>query len=252
MKPQILLPTLVLVLSMLACNFPVATPVVTETPTLDLLPSPTLSLPTFAPTQTSLPTNTPLPPPTSTPTVPSVTPKDVNVNCRIGPGTAWLAISALVVGQSSQITGKSSDGGWWQIVDPLSAGRNCWVSASVVNAGGNLSGIPVVQVPTAAVTNVTVNVDPKISSVPGCMGSILPLKITGTIETNGPTQVQYRFETQQGGAMPNQTAVFETFGEKEFSVDYTPPIAAGSYSVKLVVLSPNTMQAESSYRIDCP
>src|SRR5215471_11407872 len=122
MKPQIFLPTLILVLSMLACNFPVATPVVTETPTLELLMSPTLSLPTFAPTQTSLPTITPPPPPTSTPTVPSVTPKDVNVNCRIGPGTAWLAISALVVGQSSQITGKSSDGSWWQIVDPLSGG----------------------------------------------------------------------------------------------------------------------------------
>src|SRR5512133_2964806 len=143
MKPQILLPALVLVLSMLACNFPVATPVVTETPTLELF-SPTPSLPTVAPSQTSLPTNTPLPPPSSTPTVPAASPKDVNVNCRLGPGTAWLAISALVLGQSSQITGKSSDGSWWQIIDPLSSGRKCWVSASVVNAGGNLSGIPIV------------------------------------------------------------------------------------------------------------
>ena len=31
-----------------------------------------------------------------------------------------------------------------------------------------------------------------------------PVEITGTIETNGPTEVRWRFETQQGGAMPNQ------------------------------------------------
>jgi hypothetical protein len=46
--------------------------------------------------------------------------------------------------------------------------------------------------------------------------------------------------------------MFDTFGELDFSVDYTPPVTAGTYWVRLVVLSPNSTQAEGSYRIDCP
>jgi hypothetical protein len=174
------------------------------------------------------------------------------VNCRLGPGTAWVPLSALVVGQSAQITGRSTDGTWWLVNDPLNPGRGCWVAASVVVTGGNLSGIGTVQGPTASVTNTTVSTDPKVVTVAGCTGPILPIKLKGTIETNGPTQVTWRFETQQGGALSNQTLNFDTFGAQDVSVDYTPPVAAGTYSVKLVVVSPNSMQSETSYRIDCP
>src|ERR1041384_6315537 len=102
MKPRILLPSLVLVFAMLACNLPSNIPT-TPTPTLQILPSATVTqpLPTNLPTQTPLPTNTPPPTLTFTPTVPIAFPKDVNVNCRLGPGTAWAPLSALVVGQSS-------------------------------------------------------------------------------------------------------------------------------------------------------
>ncbi len=199
MRPQVLFPALALILAMLACNFPVATPPVTETPTLFLLsPSATLSLPTAAATFTPLPTNTAPPPPTST--VPIVSPNGINVNCRLGPGTAWVPLSALVVGQTAQITGRSTDNTWWLVNDPLNPGRGCWVAASVVVTGGNLSGIGVVQSPTATVTNVTVGTDPKVVSVPGCSGTAPTIKINGTIETNGPTEVTWRFETQQSGA----------------------------------------------------
>ena len=253
MRLRILFPILALVLSTLACNLPSNAPV-TETPTLVLSATPTLSLPTATPTLTQAPsTAPPTTAPTSTPSVPVVSPKEVNVNCRLGPGTAWTPISALTVGQTAQIVGRSSDGTWWNITDPLNQGRRCWVSGSVVNTGGNLSGIPAVESPTAAVTSVTVGVDPRTISVPGCAGTIVPLEITGTIETNGPTQVTWRFETQQGGALPNQTTTFETFGEREFSIEYTPTtIAAGSFWVRLIVTAPNNMQAETSYSIECP
>jgi hypothetical protein len=251
MRTRILFPVFALILAMLACNFPTVTPAVTETPTLFLFtPSATLALPTVGPTLTPPPTNTAPPPPTST--IPIVSPNGINVNCRLGPGTSWVPLSALVVGQVAQITGRSTDGTWWLVNDPLNPGRGCWVATSVVVTGGNLSGIGVVQSPTATVTNVTVSTDPKVISVPGCTGPIQPIKINGTIETNGPTEVKWRFETQQNGAMPTQTTVFDTFGQLEFSADYTPPVAAGTYSVKLVVLSPNSTQAEGSYRIDCP
>lgn len=252
MRSRTLFPALVLVLAMLACNLPSTVPV-TETPTLDLLsPSPTEPLPTDTPTQTPPPTDTPPATLTSTPSVPIAFPRDVNVNCRLGPGTAWVVISALTVGQTSQITGRSSDGSWWNITDPLNSARRCWVSGSVVSTGGNLAGIPVVESPTASVTSVTVSVDPRTISAPGCLGPILPLEIEGTIETNGPTEVRYRFETQQGGAMPNQTTQFDTFGARQFSVEYTPPVAAGTYWVRLIVISPNNIQAETSYTITCP
>lgn len=251
MKPKTLFPALMLVLAMLACNLPSNVPV-TETPTLELFPTFTQVFSTDIPTLTPLPADTAPPPPTATPSVPVAFPRDVAVNCRLGPGTAWVVLSGLGLGQSSQITGRTNDGTWWNIVDPSSAGRRCWVSASVVNTAGNIAGIPVVAAPSASVTNVQVSLSPRTISAPGCLGPILPIEIEGTIETNGPTTVTWRFETQQGGAMTNQTTQFDTFGAKEFSVDYTPPVAAGTYWVRLVVSSPNSTQAETSYTITCP
>jgi hypothetical protein len=158
----------------------------------------------------------------------------------------------LSVGTSSQITGKSGDGTWWQIIDPLSSGRRCWVSGSVTNTAGNLASIPVVESPRATVTNVTVDVDPESLSITDCLGPIAPLEITGTIESNGPGTVQWHFETQQNGAMSGQTTNFEAFGEETVSVDYTPtPLAAGTYWIRLIVTSPNDAQAEVKYTITC-
>ena len=252
MKPRTLFPVLMLVLSMLACNLPSNLPV-TETPTLAIPPSPTVTSvpPTVPPTQTSVPTNTPPPTLTSTPTVPVAFPRDVNVNCRLGPGTAWVPISALIVGQSAQITGKTGDGAWWSIVDPQNSSRRCWVSASVVNTGGNINSIPIAEAPQASVTRVTVDVDPKTISVPGCIGPLLPSEITGTIETNGPTTVKWHFETQLGGNVGNQNTNFDAFGTREFDADYTPPLTEGTYWIRLIVTEPNDMQAEVRYEVDC-
>ena len=256
MKSRRLLSTLALILAMHACNLPSNVPV-TETPTV-VTPSPTLFLlPTQTPTQTPPPTNIPLPTLTSTATVPTVSAKEVPVNCRLGPGTAWLVISALTVGQTSQIVGKNSDGTWWYIVDPLNSSRNCWVSISVTNAGGNLSNIPVVQTPKASVMRVTVDVSPETISMTGTActtGPVPQLEIEGTIETNGPTSVQWRFETQLGGAMATQTTEFDAFGTKTFTAVYIPPlpITTGAYWVRLIVTSPNDAQSEVKYTITCP
>jgi len=161
-------------------------------------------------------------------------------------------LSGLNVGASSQIVGRSADGGWWYIVDPFSSARNCWVASSVTNTAGNLGGIPIVATPQTTVTDVNVDVDPNTISVTGCVGPALPLDITGTIETNGPGTVTWRFETQQGGAMSTQTTEFDAFGLKNFSVDYVPPLTAGTYWVRLIVTSPTNTQAEVKYTITCP
>jgi len=250
MKYKFLIITLALTLILQACNLPSNTPV-TETPTLapSLVPSATQPLPTETPTQTPLPTNTPPPTLTSTPTIPIAFPKDVAVNCRFGPGTVWVVLSGLSVGQTAQIIGRSADFNWWYIVDPLNGSKNCWVSASVVNTAGNLTPIPVVETPKASVTKVTVKIDP--TTISGCILPILPSKITGTIETNGPATVKWYFETQQGGTMPNQMTEFDAFGSKEVTAEYTPPLTEGTYWVRLIITSPNSIQAETTYKLDC-
>lgn len=251
MKSRSFLFVLALVLAMLACNLP--SNAATETPTLSIF-TPSITQPAFTeiPTQTLLPSNTPPPTSTSTPTVPVALPKDVAVNCRLGPGVDWVVLSGLSVGASSQIVGKSGDGGWWYIVDPFNSGRKCWVASSVTTTAGNLAGIPIVEAPQATVTKVTVDVDPKSLSVAGCVGPILPLKISGTIETNGQTSVKWHFETEQGGAMSAQTSDFDAFGSKNVSVDYTPTLTAGTYWIRLIVTEPNAVQAEVKYTLICP
>jgi uncharacterized protein YraI len=251
MRYQPFFASLLLFLSMLACNFPSAA-AVTPTATT-LLSTNTPAQPSFTPvpSNTALPAASALPTITNTPTVPVASPKDVAVNCRFGPGTAWVAISALNIGQASQIVGKSSDGSWWYIVDPFNSSRNCWVSASVTNASGNLAPIPVVEIPKASVTNVSVKVDPGTIVVAGCTGPLLPIKLTGTIEVNGPTTVKWYFETQQGGAFATQTTDFQTFGSKDVTAEYSPPLTAGNYWVRLIVTSPNTIQSEVKYTIQC-
>jgi len=251
MKSRSSLFVLALVLAMLACNLPSNT--ATQTPTSSILtPSITEPVSTVIPTLTVLPSDTPPPTSTSTPTVPVALPKDVAVNCRLGPGVGWIVLSGLSLGASSQIVGKSGDGGWWYIVDPFNSSRKCWVSASVTNTAGNVAGVPVVEAPQATVTKVTVNVDPKSVSVAGCVGPILPLKISGTIETNGPTSVKWHFETQQGGAMSEQTSKFDAFGAQNVSAEYTPTLTAGTYWIRLTVTEPNDLQAETKYTLECP
>jgi len=164
----------------------------------------------------------------------------------------WVVLSGLSVGTSSQIAGKSGDGGWWYIVDPFNSGRKCWVASSVTTTAGNTAGVPIVEAPKAEVTKVTVDVNPNSLSVAGCVGPILPLKITGTIETNGPTSVKWHFETQQDGVMSNQTTSFDAFGPKDVSADYTPILTAGTYWIRLLVTEPNAVQAEVKYTLLCP
>lgn len=251
MKSRGIFVVLVLALVLSACNLPSNAPV-TETPTVEVTPTPTLFLTTETATQTAIPSATSPPTASPTPSVPVAFPRDVAVNCRLGPGTGWIVLSGLSVGATSQITGVSSDRGWWQIIDPLNSSRRCWVAASVTNTAGNVSNIPVVEAPQASVTNVSVDVDPRSLSVAGCLGPILPLEISGTIETNGPTTVRWHFETQLDGAMPNQTTQFDTFGEETFGVDYTPTLTAGTYWIRLIVTEPNEAQSEVSYTITCP
>ena len=244
---------LMLALLISACNLPSGAP--TETP---LPPSATPVLDTAVPTETALPTETPLPTetalptPTGTPTVPIAWPTDVNVNCRFGPGTEWLVTGALLTGQTATITGKSASGTWWYVTTPNAPSAPCWVAASVTTTAGNLATLPVVSPPTASVTNVTIEKIADIS-IAGCIGPAQKLDLKGSIEMNGPGTVKWYFETQQGGALATYSTDFTTSGSQTVSdSNFTPTVVEGSYWVRLIVTSPNSKQAETTYKIECP
>lgn len=253
MKTRVLSVLLLLTLVLSACNLPsnLPTPTPTETPlplTTDT-PVPALPTETSLPTETPLPSATPPPTATSTPTVPQAVPSDQNVNCRYGYGTDWLAIGALITGQPATIIGRNSSSSWWYV--QLQNGTKCWVAASVTNTAGNLASLPVFDQSVASVTKVTIQ-KPDDISVAGCIGPLSPMELKGTIETNGPTDVSWYFDTEQAGPLAASLTTFDSFGEKSFTDGFTPTLAVGTYWVKLVVDSPNGKVAEASYKIECP
>jgi hypothetical protein len=179
--------------------------------------------------------------------VPAVTPIDQPVNCRFGPGTAYMPVGGLKVGESAPILARSGDGAWWQVQLGSSV---CWVAAKVTTAAGNLGGIPVVSAPEAFVTAISLNIDPSTVSVPGCVFPGPPVELTGTITTNGPTSVTWHWETSEGNVSGNSVLDFKAFGSSTVSDVYKIG-AKGSFWIKLVVTSPNSKQVTTNYKVVC-
>jgi PKD repeat protein len=109
------------------------------------------NLPSVTPAATLTPTSTPTlavsPTPTATPQPGAplaATTADLNV--RGGPGTGYPVLGLLKAGQTAEITGRSADGGWWQIKFSGVAGERGWLSAKYVTAQ-NTANVPVVQAP---------------------------------------------------------------------------------------------------------
>jgi hypothetical protein len=252
MRSRLLNAGLALALAALACNLPSGLAAETPTATTESQPLPTLVSYTEAPSATPPPSDTPPPTLTPTPGVPIAWPKQVGVNCRLGPSTDWVVVGALLVEQTATIQGKNAAETWWYVATPNDPGTPCWVSGGVTNTAGNLASVPIVSPPEAAVIDVTVE-KPATISVAGCMGPIQPMKLKGSIHVNGPTEVEWHFETEQGGALSTGTTDFAGAGSKDVADDsYAPPLVPGTYWVRLVVTSPNNRTGEASYKIVCP
>ena len=233
----------ILVFAILACNFPsgaqsllATTAVQTATPSAS--PAPLASA-------TPLATNTSLPSPTSTPSVPVVSAKDVAVNCRFGPGIAWEVVSVLLLGTTTEIAGKNSENTWWYIKDPLNPGSFCWVSMSVTDAAGNLATIPVVPLPSASVTEVTVDAEVEFAAC----GGPNPVSFSGTIKTNGPTTVTYRWEVtgDTTNTTSSETLEFGEAGTKSVPDPGAYKVDCGDYTITLHVTDPNNKSAQKNF-----
>jgi len=218
----------------------------TGTPTVTPSSSPTPERPTLtpSPSPTRTPTAAAEASATWTPTVPLAMARDVNVNCRYGPGMEWESVSALTLGTAAEIVGKEADFNyqWWQIKDPLNAGSLCWVALSVTDSAGNVSAVPVVPLPIAEVTRVVVNAEVEFTAC----GSPNPVALGGRITTTGPATVRYEWEVEGGQSFKTEpaSAVFDNFGAHSvsFPSDFSPD--CGTYSITLRVLAPNPAVAE--------
>lgn len=188
---------------------------------------------------------------TVTPSLPTATPINEPVNCRIGAGLAWETVGALSLNQTAAIQGRNADASWWYVLTPNAPAAPCWVAASVVTTSGDLSALPVVADPAAAVTAISVEVTPQAISLAGCVGPVPTLEITGSIHANGPLSVEYRFETQQGGEMAPQNVEFTEAGTQTVEIDLTPPAEEGEFWIRLVIIQPASESVEATYTIDC-
>ena len=230
----------ILIIFATSCNLPAATPTASA-PTAALVSVTPPATPSPVASATSEPTTIP------TPTIPIVAPKDLPVNCRVGPGIFWEAVSGLLLGKTAEIAGKNSSFEWWYIKDPINQGQFCWVAMSATIASGNLSGISEISVPTAQVSTVTAKAE--VSFV--ACGGPNPVDFSGTVKTNGPATLVYQWEVT--GDSSNTTSP-ETLEVDEYGVHEVPSPGAykvdcGEYTIRLHVTSPNDKSGKDDFSV---
>lgn len=101
---------------------------------------PETSTPTI--TLTQVPSSTPFPTFTAVRGVPQVS-VSVPTNCRMGPGTAYARVGALLVGEVAEVLGRSADGrNYWIIRNPDRPGELCWLWGEFATLTGSTGALP--------------------------------------------------------------------------------------------------------------
>jgi hypothetical protein len=112
-----------------------------ESPTPTLSPSP---LP--AATQTPSATSTALIILTPTSGVPQIR-VSVPTNCRVGPGSVYPRVGALLVGEVAEVVGRHETRDYWVIRNPDRPGETCWLWGEYATLTGNINVAPVYTPP---------------------------------------------------------------------------------------------------------
>ena len=217
------------------CTF-AATPPISATATLELPPS-------ITPRPTSLPTSTP------EPSVVSLRVKVELVNCRLGPGTVFLTINELKLGQSLRAVGRNDASNWFYVRDPGNPGGFCWVSADVVETQDEIDGLEIVPPPVASITDVSLRVEPN-RIVVDCDEFPQTVFFEALVTSNGPTLFTWRWETSIGITSDDGTLVFEEAGTQAIN-DYYQINAPNDYWVKLHVLTPEERFEQVNFPVSC-
>lgn len=120
-------------------------PQVQEPPAAQETPLPPTPTETLMPTNTPEPTLTPTNTMTATPDIPRVN-VSVDTNCRTGPSTKFDWVGALLVGETAELVGRSSEGDYWIIKTP-DAGGNCWLWGQYATVSGQTAALPLYTPP---------------------------------------------------------------------------------------------------------
>lgn len=122
-------------------NTPQATPIQSDQSANPPANTP-ISLPTLTPTIAASPT----PNGTETPSIPIIS-VSLDTNCRTGPGQAYDIVGALLVGESTEVTGKNTSSGYWIVKNPDKPISTCWLWGEYATVTGNQSSLAEVSIP---------------------------------------------------------------------------------------------------------
>jgi len=111
--------------------------------TVTLFPSAT-NTPLASNTSTS--TLSPTPEFTSTAPAPVIS-VVVDTNCRLGPGTPFSIVGALLVGEFTEVYGKDPTGNYWYVSNPDVNGAFCWLWGEYAEIEGNVIAVPIFTPP---------------------------------------------------------------------------------------------------------
>ena len=156
----ILIPVLILLLIVSACNAPRGFPTqpqATQPPQSgekDVSDSP-------VPPPDTAPPDPPVPPPSATPTpLPTLTPTPApylyvsgNTNCRFGPGSVYDLLHTYMAGDQALLLGKNPDGKFFYISDESGIIPDCWLWGNYATPVGDTSLIPVFTPPPTPTPN---------------------------------------------------------------------------------------------------
>ncbi len=215
-------------------------------PVSALTPTPTAT-PEFTPTPSFTPTNAG----TDTPTEAMVRSPTKTANCRYGPSLDYLSVGQLSPNQWVPIDATVADQSWWRIQNPTKPGFYCWVGSSITETAGDLSLVLVVGPPGGIAISAYAYANPTVHG--NCSGSNTNT-FTGTISTNGPGQISYHWEIDNSAGVVLTTTgggklIYHTAGKQSVAQgSYTG--GCGSYVVRLIVDSPNTIVATAAYEVE--
>jgi hypothetical protein len=185
---------------------------------------------------------------------PYLTPKSDQAECRSGPGTVYLPVAALGMGKKAHILGTISDHSWWEIGDPFASRTHCWVPDGLVIITGDPSGVPVVAIPSGAVTALNIS-GPAVIPADCSNEKTNQVSFKISITTNGPATVTYHMEVYEKSETmllmhsDNATLAFASASTQTVNPGGTFLTDCGDFIIKLIVTKPNALTTLTSWSV---
>jgi hypothetical protein len=140
-----------------------------------------------------------------------------------------------------------------------SNGTECWVFGGSSTKNGDTSNLPVREAPPTPtpkplpiVTNITLSISQPVVHISSCQYSTQQ-GFTWAITTNGPATVNYQWQAFKNGAEmghQSRTMTFPAAGTQSDSDDIG--VGCGNWTVKIVVSSPNSKEAQITFPVVSP